>query len=89
MRRLEISDLFYPDKRIQALGLRDGFRVLSLAAPFQRYAEERGVFLHGFANTALGKGHWNEDGHLLAGNLIAGELCARWAEHGVPARQVQ
>lgn len=87
MRRLEISDLFYPDKRIQALGMSEGFRVLSLAAPFQLYAEERGVFLHGFVNTALGKGHWNEDGHLLAGNLIAEELCADWSEHGVPARQ--
>ena len=87
-RRLEISDLFYPDQRIQALGRREGFRVVSLAAPFQRYAEQRGVFLHGFVNTALGTGHWNEDGHRLAGNLIASELCAHWAEHGVPAGHV-
>jgi hypothetical protein len=87
-RRLAIADLFYPDQRIQALGTREGFRVLSLAEPFQHYAEQRGVFLHGFANTAPGTGHWNEDGHRLAGNLIARELCAGWAEHGVPARHV-
>jgi hypothetical protein len=88
MRRLKVADLFYPDKRVQALGMREGFRVLSLAAPFQLDAEERRVFLHGFENTALGSGHWNRNGHLLAGHLIAKHVCEHWAEHGVPARQV-
>jgi hypothetical protein len=82
---LGVSDLFYPDRRIQALGEREGFAVLSLAMPFQAYADAHGVFLHGFDNTALGKGHWNEDGHRLAGNLIARRLCEDWADRRAPA----
>ena len=31
--------------------------------------------MHGFANTKLGTGHWNETGHQLAGQLIADRLC--------------
>jgi hypothetical protein len=85
MRDLNIANVFYPDERIQALGERENFEVLSLAAPFQRYADQRHVFLHGFANTARGSGHWNEAGHALAGNLIARRLCADWAAHGPPA----
>jgi hypothetical protein len=88
MRQLDISDIFYPDKKIQALGEKENFEVLSLATPFQQYADQRHVFLHGFTNTALGSGHWNEAGHALAGNLIAREFCADWAEHGVPAGQI-
>jgi hypothetical protein len=87
MHQLNIADIFYPDEKIQALGEKENFEVLSLAAPFQSYADERHVFLHGFTNTALGSGHWNEAGHALAGNLIARRLCADWAAHGVPAGQ--
>jgi hypothetical protein len=42
----------------------------------QKYAEDENVFLHGFKNTELGTGHWNENGHQLAGKLIAGKICA-------------
>ncbi len=74
MRRIEGDDLFYPDKRIEALGEREGFRVVTLAPQMQAYAEEHNVVLHGFGNT-LGSGHWNASGHHLAGELIAAELC--------------
>jgi hypothetical protein len=73
---LGITDLLYPDFRIRELGRRTGFPVLNLAPAFQTYAEEHGVFLHGFANTQPGAGHWNETGHQLAGELIAGRLYA-------------
>jgi hypothetical protein len=89
MREVGVADLFYPDRRIQALGEREGFVVLSLSRPFQAYADDRGVFLHGFENTALGKGHWNEAGHRLAGELIAKRLCADWADQRVPLTQRQ
>jgi hypothetical protein len=75
-KRLGVSDLFYPDRRIAALGDRAGFAVLNVAQPLQRYAEERQVFLHGFKNTPMGFGHWNEAGHAAAGHLIAQKLCA-------------
>ncbi len=74
MRRIEGDDLFYPDKRIKALGEREGFRVVTLAPQMQAYAEKQQVVLHGFGNT-LGSGHWNALGHHLAGELIAAELC--------------
>jgi len=69
------TDIFYPDHRIKALGEREGFEVLNLAAPMQAYADEHHVFLAGFKSTKLGVGHWNADGHRLAGELIAQKIC--------------
>jgi len=73
--QLEVPDLFYPDRRIAALGVRDGFEVLNLAQPFQAYAQLNHVYLHGFKNTRMGGGHWNADGHRLAGEMIARKIC--------------
>ncbi|MGO9057001.1 MAG: SGNH/GDSL hydrolase family protein [Candidatus Binataceae bacterium] len=75
MRQTGLDNLFYPDFRIKALGERRGFAVLNLAPPFQAYAESHHVFLHGFSNTRMGSGHWNENGHRYAGELIARRLC--------------
>jgi hypothetical protein len=74
LRSIGASDLFYPDRRIKALGERAGFPVLNLAPPMADYAEQHKVFLHGFGEK-LGSGHWNESGHHLAGELIAQKLC--------------
>jgi hypothetical protein len=76
MKRIGVTDLFYPDRRIAALGERDGFDVLTLAEPLLQYAERHHAFLHGFANTRQGFGHWNEEGHRVAGKLIGARLCA-------------
>jgi hypothetical protein len=70
------SDLFYPDERIKALGEREGFEVLNLAPPMQAYADAHHTFLAGFKTTKLGVGHWNADGHRVAGELIAQKICA-------------
>ncbi len=67
MKQHNINDILYPNKRIKALGDRWGFPVLDLAAPFQDYAVENQVCLHGFENTSLCIGHWNLEGHKLAG----------------------
>lgn len=74
MRRLGIRDIFYPDHRLKSFGDRNGITVLNLAQPFQEYAEGRKVYLHGFGNK-VGYGHWNEDGHRLAGEVISRKLC--------------
>jgi hypothetical protein len=74
MDQLGVSNLFYPDLRLQALGEREGIHVLVLAPAMKDYAEESGTFLHGFGEKA-GGGHWNEKGHQLAGELIAHDLC--------------
>jgi hypothetical protein len=69
-----LKDFFYAEGRIKALGERESLPVLNLAPPFQSYAEQHQVFLHGFGAT-LGKGHWNQEGHRLAGEIISGWLC--------------
>jgi hypothetical protein len=74
MNRLSITDLFYPDSRIKALGERNHIPVFNLAPVLQSYADQTGLFLHGF-NDQLGKGHWNTSGHQMAGELIAQKLC--------------
>ena len=67
------GDLFYPNRRIRALGDREGFAVLNVAPPMQRYAGAS-EDMHGFTNTAVGIGHWNAEGHRLAGELIGARL---------------
>ena len=74
MERLGVRTLFYPDLRIKSLGEREGFSVVNLAHKFQLYADQRKVFLHGF-NSNMGGGHWNANGHRLAGETIAENLC--------------
>lgn len=79
------TDIFYPDERIKALGEREGFEVLNLAAPMQAYADEHHVFLAGFKDTKLGVGHWNAEGHRLAGELIADRICEMLSPGAGPA----
>jgi hypothetical protein len=73
--QLGATNLFYPDERIQKLGQKNGFTVFNLAKPMQEYADKNQVFLHGFDNTRMGVGHWNKQGHQLAGKLITEKLC--------------
>jgi hypothetical protein len=74
MRRAGATDLFYPDKRIASLGGREGFAAFALAPELQAYAERNKVFLHGFG-AGLGNGHWNAEGHRVAGELLTQKLC--------------
>src|SRR5579871_830036 len=75
MAKLGISDLFYPERRLQALGTREGFEVIALAPAMQREADATHTYMHGFDNTVLGFGHWNAAGHAAAGRLIAQRFC--------------
>ncbi len=75
MRRIGAEgDLFYPDRRVADLGRREGFAVFTLAPELQAHADAHKVFLHGFPGD-LGNGHWNRDGHRLAGELLSDKLC--------------
>lgn len=73
---LGVPDLLYPDRRIASWAERHGVALLSLVQPLGSYAEAHHVFLHGFPNATIGDGHWNEEGHRLAGSLIAEEVCS-------------
>lgn len=75
MKDRKISDIFYPNKRLQALGEREGFRVIDLPPQFQQYAENNNICLHGFPNALPCQGHWNAEGHKIASILITQRLC--------------
>jgi lysophospholipase L1-like esterase len=75
--RLGEADLFFPERRMRAFAKREGIEAVLLAEPFAAHAAATGEYLHGFANTQLGGGHWNERGHALAARLIAERLCAQ------------
>ena len=74
---LQLSSLDYPEQRLTALGREKGFDVFTLVKAFQDYAESSQVYLHGFDNTRMGIGHWNDKGHALAADLIGRQICQR------------
>lgn len=75
MQKYGIDDFFYPDLRIKNFCERERIRVLTLAPPMQAYAETHQVQLHG-SGAMAGRGHWNETGHRVAGEMIATWMCA-------------
>ena len=66
-----IEDLFYSQKRILDTARSAGAHCFPLASRMQEVADEHGMILHGFPNTAMGLGHWNESGHGVAASLLA------------------
>lgn len=74
MRKLGITDPFYPDRRIADFAKANSFEVISLAEPFMNEAERKNVYLHGSPLNVLGKGHWNSNGHRLAAELVGDYL---------------
>jgi hypothetical protein len=73
--KLGVKDLFYPERRIQALAQREGISFLALAMPMREWAEKHGTCIHGSENATPCGGHWNEYGHRLAGELMADKMC--------------
>jgi hypothetical protein len=80
-RRVGAADLFYAERRFKSLGEREGFPVYTLAPDLQAYADSNKVFLHGFG-AQRGNGHWNEEGHRVAGEMLAQKLCDWLAADG-------
>lgn len=82
-----LESLDWADEHVEAIGQELGFPVIRLAPEFRRYAERHGEFLHGFANTEPGNGHWNALGHQLAAQQIADAL--RRIMNPVPSQLAQ
>ena len=76
MRQLGVTTLFYPDLRIKEFAEREKIDVLNLAPRFLEFATHTQTVLHGSGATK-GRGHWNKEGHKLAGKLIADSLLER------------
>jgi hypothetical protein len=74
MKSLDVDTLFYPDTRLKSRGQTAGFEVLNLAESLHEYASRNQTFVQGSKESA-GRGHWNEVGHQLAGELIVKEIC--------------
>ncbi|MBN2105969.1 MAG: SGNH/GDSL hydrolase family protein [Deltaproteobacteria bacterium] len=74
-RSLGCDDLLYPDRRIASFAAAQGIEAIVLAPPMQKRAEQTQRYFHGFPNTSMGGGHWNENGHRVAGEIIAEYLC--------------
>ena len=73
---LGVQDLLYPDHRLEKFCQEEHIPILLLAPAFQQYAAAHHVYLHGFKGN-LGGGHWNQNGHRLAGDTIAKWLCGQ------------
>lgn len=73
---LGVPDLLYPDRRLASWAERKRAQWTGLAEPMAAYASARQTFLHGFANATMGDGHWNADGHRVAGGLITESVCS-------------
>lgn len=74
--RSGISDLFYPDKRIEKFAADIEIPFIALAPEFRLWAEQHDRALHGFANYNPGFGHWNSRGHRLAAKLLSEKICS-------------
>lgn len=77
--RLGATDLYYPERRLAEFGRREGIRVLNLAPTMAELALQRHVYFHA-ERGQLDVGHWNEEGHRVAGEVIAGWLATLLAD---------
>lgn len=78
LRELGAEDLYYPERRLAEFGKREGIPVLNLAPAMAEQAQERQVYFHAH-HDSLGIGHWSEEGHLAAAELIAPWLAEEFA----------
>jgi hypothetical protein len=79
LQQLGAKDLYYPERRLDEFGQREGIPVYNLAPVMAQMAEERHVYFHA-DNDSLGVGHWNEEGNRVAGELMADWLAGRLTE---------
>jgi hypothetical protein len=76
-RHMGVNDLFYANRELKGISQKLGFPVISLAEPLQRIATEKGIYFHGFKNSVMGDGHWNEAGHQYVAKILDEEICTK------------
>lgn len=77
--RFGVEDLGYADRRILGLAEQDGATGVTVVPALQAWAETSGQCVHGFENGTPCRGHWNSDGHRIAGRVLAEALCEKLA----------
>lgn len=70
---LDVPNLLYPDRRLADFANVAEIPVFTLAERLAVHAAGSGQSLHG--RKSFAGGHWNERGHRVAGEMLAGELC--------------
>ncbi|NEP78828.1 MAG: SGNH/GDSL hydrolase family protein [Okeania sp. SIO3B3] len=73
-----LSDLYYPDRRIEAFGKQENIPVYILSGPLGNEAQKTGKCLYGFDNAEPCGGHWNIEGHKLVGEIMSNYLCDKY-----------
>jgi hypothetical protein len=86
LRALGVEDLYYAERRLAALGRREGIPVLNLAPAMAEQAVRDSVYFHAHRDS-LGVGHWSEAGHRAAADLIAPWLAGEFPDSGGPQRR--
>jgi len=76
------DDSAYWNKRLAASAAGEGIAYLDLVERFVAHAESNQTCLHGFENSLPCGGHWNAEGHRLAGEALAEAICLQLAESG-------
>lgn len=74
MRSIGVTDLSYPNRRVEEFCKSQGIEVTDIAPAMREYAERNKVYLHGFGKD-IGNGHWNSAGHAEAAELMTRKLC--------------
>ena len=72
---LQVERLDYPETRMEAFARDQTIPFQTLLDPFLSHAKATGFPLFGFGSS-LGKGHLNEAGHHLMGQLVATQICS-------------
>ena len=75
MKKIGVDTLFYPDQELARFATENDIPVLTTAPTLLAYATEKKMCLHGFATGRTCQGHWNAEGHAVAGRLMARALC--------------
>jgi hypothetical protein len=79
--RIGSNDLFLPDRRLSEFAASEQIPSLMMAPILRRWAEANETYVHGFQEPWLCQGHWNVDGHRVAGQELAQALCDQIEDH--------
>lgn len=74
--RLRAPEIDYPNKRFAAMARRLDLAMVDLTPGLKNYAAERRRMLYGFPGGRLGFGHWNEEGHAAASEILGKYFCS-------------
>jgi hypothetical protein len=74
MQSIGVTDLSYPNRRVEEFCKSQGIEVLDIAPLMREYAERNNILLHGFGKD-IGNGHWNSAGHAQAAELMTEKVC--------------